>query len=553
MKNRIFEALRWVKFAMIILAIGISIISCELCIPKGNLCITIEKSSDMAAKTLLQPDIDWQVYKYLIRGVNDSGNSFEEEYFSTGAYTIESLVVGTWTITAEAYNASDERIGSCGKTVLISKNATTSVSMTVAPIKGTGSLSLGISWPKDLNIISPSVEGIITDAQDNTREFECDIDDNSATYNMDLQNGYFTFDLRLLSGDTNIWHGNPQAFRIVTGKTTNAYISLTKSELSGDLEVTINIDLENPLNLTLTSSASIITTNDTITINSAIDKAPDSWHWYLDGTPVSTAEHSLSLGPSLAVGRHWVSLIVKKGAILGSADCIFDVIEVEASSGINEDFNDGLAQGWEMDSDHWKLENSKLMRYGMGNGRWEIAYYSDSEFNGAFSYQTDISMKSGYPFVAKGLFIHCCPAPPLFVTDVDELAGYIFMIDGDQYNGYGFWVGRSDGKGNLDWSGWIEYTPTPSIITMKVVTDGAGYFIAYLNDDPVFYFTDNSPFTEGYVGLATYDAKPGYEYISSYDNVRLITNPSSSVIADHNLNLAFKPFKKGEANIFTNK
>ena len=57
MKNRIFEALRWVKFAMIILAIGISIISCELCIPKGNLCITIEKSSDMAAKTLLQPDI----------------------------------------------------------------------------------------------------------------------------------------------------------------------------------------------------------------------------------------------------------------------------------------------------------------------------------------------------------------------------------------------------------------------------------------------------------------------------------------------------------------
>lgn len=496
-----------------VILISLSLVSCDLSGAKGTLSVTL--GSNMARDLL--PVVDLDIARYVLTGTNPSAASFTQTYTSPGVYTIENLLAGDWTITADAYNAEDERIGTCQKTVTIEKKETTSTAMTIIPLAGNGTFSFEMTWP-DLGIVSPSITGTITNVSNDTTAFSMTINDTtSASFSTSLPNGYYTFDLVMKSGSDVIWQHNPEAFRIVTEKTTSGTLDLIGSDLAGDIEISIGVDMQNPLNISLSPSATTITTSDSITIAGTVDRTPDTWRWYLDGSIVSENSGSVTLGPSLSKGKHCVTLIAKKDDVLGSADCSFEVTE-EVSS-IAEDFNDGIAQGWTMDSLYWQLQNNVLERYGLGGNDWKNAYYATNPFDGAFTYQADFAMITGSTSKAKGLFINS--ASP---TLVGNFECYMFCMAGGLSSGYSYWVGKLSDDGSTEyWTGWLSYASTASTVTMKIVTDGAGAYYCYLNRDLVYSWFDTS-LSSGYIGLAGYD---GGVYICDIDNVYLTKNPDT--------------------------
>jgi hypothetical protein len=59
---------------------------------------------------------------------------------------------------ANAYNAFDTLIGTVTQTGEVTQNNTTSMTLRVVPLTGTGILSLTVSWPAEAGILTPEVQ-----------------------------------------------------------------------------------------------------------------------------------------------------------------------------------------------------------------------------------------------------------------------------------------------------------------------------------------------------------------------------------------------------------
>lgn len=518
---------KWLTMPLLIL-VALGVMSCgNTLIPstKGTLSINIGTAM---AKTLL-PDISMDISTFEISGTGPSGSTFSETAYQTGTITVTNLLVGQWTVKIDGYNSSAQKIGSATKTASVTPNASTSVSMIIAPLTGNGTFQYTLTWPAEVSLTSPSVMGGIYELEADPIPVTFELDGNSATYSTDLPAGYYAFGLGLLDGETTMWSSNPVAFRIVEGATTSGRTDLTGNEIAmyGNLDIDVGVDLQNPIDITLAGSATSITTAQSLTVDATMSRTPDMIEWFLDGQWIPELDdlESVNVGAGLGVGRHCISILVLEGTILGSEDFWFDVTQAEQASGIDEDFEDGLAQGWTLD-DNWSLANGVLSSVPTYTLAWKDGYFSDSTFGGALEYRATINASYAiYPHYAKGIAIGSTNPVVDGVTD-----GLYFTLGGNGSESYSFWVGKGDGSGDMEWwSEWIDYGSSPTMVTMKIVADGTGTFYFYLNDDLVYTTTDTSIGT-GYVGLFYYDGNDGSGNgnVFDVDNVNLSYAPVTS-------------------------
>jgi len=492
---------------------------------KGTLSINIGTAM---AKTLL-PDINMDISTFEISGAGPSGSTFSETVSQAGTVTVTNLLVGQWTVTIDGYNSSAQKIGSATKTASVTPNASTSVSVIIVPLTGNGTFQYTLTWPVRVSLASPSVVGEIYELDADPIPVTFELDGNSATYSTNLPAGYYAFGLGLLDGETTMWSSNPVAFRIVEGATTSGRTDLTGDEIAmyGNLDIDVGVDLQNPIDIELTGSATSITTAQSLTVNAAISGTPDMIVWFLDGQWLSELDdlESVNVGAGLGVGRHCISVLALEGTIIGSEDFWFDVTQAEQASGIDEDFEDGLAQGWTLD-DNWSIANGVLSSVLTFPEDWKEGYYSDSTFGGALEYRATIDASSAiYPYYAKGIAIGSTNPVVDGISD-----GLYFTLGGSGSSYYSFWVGKGDGFGNMEWwSDWVDYDSYPTTVTMKIVADGTGTFYFYLNDDLVYTTTDTSVGT-GYVGLFYFDGNDGSGNgnVFNVDNVNLSYSPVTS-------------------------
>src|SRR6056297_187624 len=123
----------------------------------GKLRINIAAGSE--ARSILPP-VTMEVTEYLVT-VEQAGVSYDQTVFpDTPTTTFANLAVGDWDVTVEGFSGGGE-----GDPVLIARgtvvasieaDATTTISLTIGPIAGQGSLSLEITWPGGI-IAAPGV------------------------------------------------------------------------------------------------------------------------------------------------------------------------------------------------------------------------------------------------------------------------------------------------------------------------------------------------------------------------------------------------------------
>ena len=87
-----------------------------------------------------------EIASYTITGTGPDRGSFMEDGFEGAVFERSGLVVGSWEITVDGYNAGGTRIGKATTELTIRKSQTTSATVTLKPLEGTGTFSWTPSW-----------------------------------------------------------------------------------------------------------------------------------------------------------------------------------------------------------------------------------------------------------------------------------------------------------------------------------------------------------------------------------------------------------------------
>lgn len=106
------------------------------------------------------------IASYLIKGDGPDGATLAETPLveHNGVLTVEPLAIGAWTLTVYALDSGNYKIYEGSTSLVINLDQVTEATVILAPITGTGSLGLCITWPADTAItgVTGSVESMDT-------------------------------------------------------------------------------------------------------------------------------------------------------------------------------------------------------------------------------------------------------------------------------------------------------------------------------------------------------------------------------------------------------
>jgi hypothetical protein len=278
------------------------------------------------------PDLDMDISTYTIIGAGPNEESFMVEDFYGDKFEKIGLASGMWEITVDGYNADGIRIATASVELTIKKNQTTSTTVTLRPLEGTGTFSGTVSWTDDQTILNnPKVWVTVRDEKGDDIEGisnprQLSVSGMTATGSIELPAGWYEMTVGLYEeipdGDTmEVWKG-VFALRIVSSQTTYGNLEVQENQIrfgSGDTSLVIEEDMENPLSVSFTiTPESTIDVGSTVTFTSTGGHSDTAeYRWYVDGnrqdgtSPIFTYSFPEAGGYSVSL------LVLDRGAMGG--------------------------------------------------------------------------------------------------------------------------------------------------------------------------------------------------------------------------------------------
>jgi hypothetical protein len=300
---------------------------------KANMIIILTKSlgKSVAARDLT-PGIDLNVVSFSLSGTGPSPATFSALNVTPPAYTALNLVPGAWTVTAIGMNAAGVAIVQASQTVTLVAGQTSDVTLNCMPISGNGTLSLDLSWPAG-GITAPAVKATLVSLGGTSQSLAFTINGPSASWTSSaLPNGYYTLMIQLqeTSGATTTLWGRAEMVLVLAGDVTTGSWSLSPSDLafvSGGINVAIGATTNPPIAITLFGNTASLVTGSTMTVTASASVPPDSWQWFLNGSPIANATNaSVTIGDGLTTGPCWLDVVAYKGGSAGSTGCQIHVV-----------------------------------------------------------------------------------------------------------------------------------------------------------------------------------------------------------------------------------
>ena len=324
---------------------------------KGILVLILD-GSEIATHTLDPTDTDADVLDieyYTVEGTQGAETLDFANYpvvdpaqLTEGVFTINNLTPGPWVIQVTAYNndavygSTDPpptKIGmSSEKTINVPPNSGIADSIQIVPLTTPGELSLKIVWPSSA-VPTPFVDASLTavtatgwstpDISSDAGGFNFGTTDQ-ANYTNDLMPaGYYSLSFDLYANNGTDWiMGDTLSVRIVSGIPTAGTWNL--GSLDGSIYLDIDVDLNDPIGIDLTSSDN---GDGTFDVLAELQSDPVDWYvyeWFVDGRDAAVrtipasgetanttdtyvldpATLASSLDPVLQSGNHNLSVMV---------------------------------------------------------------------------------------------------------------------------------------------------------------------------------------------------------------------------------------------------
>ena len=299
-----------VAFCALLLAACNSPLSYSTSSKKGSLQISL--ANNINARTLV-PSIDMTVASYAVTGTGPNSATFTVT--STGAaVTQNGLAFGSWTIVVNATNSSGQLIGTGSASAQVNTGETTAVAVSVTPVAGTGTLSLGVSWPAN-QVQKPSISASLTPALGSAQTLSFVISGAGASYsNTSVGNGYYTLAFTLADNGTVV-AGAVEVVRIVSGQTTSgSYTFSNVNAPGGTIQVNISTNLQDPLRVSIAGAQGTQSGGSTQTLTASVTNYTGSvvYVWYVNGVSAGTGS-SFTFGTGVAAGYYRIDVTAYSG------------------------------------------------------------------------------------------------------------------------------------------------------------------------------------------------------------------------------------------------
>ncbi|HUX51938.1 MAG TPA: hypothetical protein VMW73_14175, partial [Spirochaetia bacterium] len=298
----------------------------------GTLLLTIAGTT---SRTLL-PAIDMTIASYSISGTGPAGHTFSQSTTQTSS-DVTNLVVGTWNITVAALNAAGQNIGMGSSSITLSSTDPVSLSVTVTPIQGNGTLSLTTTWPA-ASVMVPSITASLLPPAGSAIPLSYTLTSGSATAtDAAIPSGYYTLSQELLDNGLPVM-GAVEVVRIVAGQTTGGTFDFSNLN-PADPTVGVNIvpAMSDPLTTTISGVAANLTAGGSMTVTAGVTGYTGNvtYVWYINGvakTSGTSASPSWTFGSALAAGNYRIDVTAfsADGLRAGSATSTFVVNSLTA-------------------------------------------------------------------------------------------------------------------------------------------------------------------------------------------------------------------------------
>ena len=318
---------RTVFFALLVILASCSMPGTGVEGDEGSIAITV---SDAPVRTLLPP-IDMNPVSFDVSGVGPSGKTFSQSTTSA-SLVVNKLQFGTWAVTVSAKNAAGTVIGRGTGTAVVVTGQQTSLAITVAPLPGTGTLDLDVTWTA-ADVPTPSISAQLLPSTGAAIPLAFVMATGSAScLKTGIAAGYYTLTLKLLDNGVLVM-GAVEVVRIVTGQTTSGLFDFTQlNKGTGSINVSITPARGDPIVVTLSGQSATLASGGSMTVTAAVPTSVGNvtYVWYLNGESKATgssASPGFTLGSTLAAGfyRLDVTALTTDGLRAGAATHSFTV------------------------------------------------------------------------------------------------------------------------------------------------------------------------------------------------------------------------------------
>ncbi len=293
--------------------------------------LVIQESNLEKTNKAILPDLLLIIdhYEVILSGPNDEIENHEADI--SGIISIDSLVIGEWTINVTAINSDNSPIASGDANVVVVEDQTTNCNIDIIPIEGNGTLSLTITWNVDL-AGSAIVIGQLESSTDAIPPILFLLDETNNTYEINsLPSGYYSLNVTIYDNSV-IYGGMSDIVRIVADVTTTSSIDISPTSNVGEINLTITPEMSDPIVIEFSGTMDSIVQGDSFTINTIVDTTDVVYTWSLNGPEMlsGAAESSFSIPTDLEVGTHRLDVVIftSDGLRGGSATHFFQVVPV---------------------------------------------------------------------------------------------------------------------------------------------------------------------------------------------------------------------------------
>lgn len=319
------------KFVIVPLLIALAMIlpSCEEGQSHATLRVNLRKD-----RSIVPADYPLEIESYRITGDGPGAETFNVET-SKETISLEGLVIGEWSITAEGLNENDDVLVT-GSTVHRLSATNGSCTIELSELVGTGSLEVTFTWDPERISGEPSIELELTPqyGTKETRELELttmDKESGEATYTgSDYPAGSYVLASRLYDGSVQV-SGFVEAVRIAGDQISKGTVEFDLDRYPtepGTLEVVNNTGV--PVSCVIEGLEDTVDADIpiTVTLSSETDDVSSySIIWYLDGNQIGEGAEA-EFTPT--VGTHRIDVVASTSRLgtSGSASINFEALSI---------------------------------------------------------------------------------------------------------------------------------------------------------------------------------------------------------------------------------
>jgi len=288
-------------------AVSVSTDNSQSAATAGSLTVAIK---EQVSRSIL-PTISMTPASYDISGTGPGSSTFSKSVAAGSSTTIDGLAFGGWTITVVAKNDSGTPIGSGTGAVSVVSNASSSVSVTVLPYSGFGTLNLTVAWTPS-EVQAANVAAKLVPVTGTARDISFTVDSAAGTANFtaaDVSAGYYTLTLKLRDNGYTAM-GAVELVRVVKDQISSGNFTFTDiNEATGKIDANITTDMGNPLSVAISGAAATKPANQSLTLTAAVADYSDNvtYVWYVNGESVETGS-AYSFGTGWAQGFYRVDV-----------------------------------------------------------------------------------------------------------------------------------------------------------------------------------------------------------------------------------------------------